>query len=60
MRNDKLDVLRRKSCQLQALLHGISGEGLEAFNTLTEDLQGNFLWLACDLIDEIYAALRED
>ncbi len=45
------------SMQLHALLAHCIGEGGEAFRNLNNQLQDNYLWLACELADEIEKTL---
>ncbi|MFL9863224.1 hypothetical protein PQR67_03440 [Paraburkholderia fungorum] len=45
------------SMQLRALLAACTGEGGEAFRSLNDELQDNYLWLASDLAAEIEKTL---
>jgi hypothetical protein len=52
------DKFAMRTAQLSALLHTISGAGQEHFNEMSQEVQGNLLWLASSLADELDAIAR--
>jgi hypothetical protein len=47
------DYAHMRAKQLSALLHMTYGGGEEAFQTLSSELQNNYLWLASSIADEL-------
>lgn len=52
---DECNALTRKLTQLQALLFMTYGEERESLNSVSEDLQDNFMWACHDMADECLA-----
>jgi hypothetical protein len=50
---DAEDQIAMRAAQLSALLQIISGAGREHFNEMSGEIQGNALWLAASLAEEI-------
>ncbi|EIN02294.1 hypothetical protein WQE_04877 [Paraburkholderia hospita] len=48
-----LDAISNKAVQLAALLNMCYGNGFENFKDMTDEVQGNVLWLASDLAEQI-------
>ncbi|TCG03508.1 hypothetical protein BZM27_47960 [Paraburkholderia steynii] len=48
-----LDTISNKAVQLAALLNMCYGNGFENFKDMTDEVQGNVLWLASDLAQQI-------
>lgn len=55
---DSLDALKGKAAKLAALICSISGEGFEAFETLSVEHRENILWLASDMAEDVNALVR--
>lgn len=55
--SDAFERAHTISMQLRALLAACTGEGGDAFRSLNDELQDNYLWLACDLASEIEKTL---
>ncbi len=55
--SDAFEHAHTCAIQLRALLVHCVGEGGEAFRALNEQMQDNYLWLACDLVEEIEKTL---
>lgn len=51
--NDARDQLCMRAAQLSALMHVLVGQGQEHFQSLSDEIQGNILWLVSSLADEI-------
>ena len=47
-----IDALIEKTAQLQALLEMTYGEAREAFDNMTDELRGNFLWTCSRLASD--------
>ena len=55
--SDAFERAHTCAIQLRALLVHCVGEGGESFRSLNETMQDNYLWLACDLVEEIETTL---
>lgn len=52
-RGDAVNFATMRTAQLSSLLHLIVGEGFETFSSYNEEIQGNILWLAADLAEDV-------
>ena len=52
---DDCNRLTRKLSQLEAVLHGTYGESQESFDSMGDDLRGNYMWACADLAGDCKA-----
>ncbi|MCA7956400.1 hypothetical protein LGM14_02650 [Burkholderia multivorans] len=57
MRNATLDILHRKTTQLEAMVAMLSGVAGAAYAELTDAERGNYAWVMADLVADIKSAL---
>lgn len=50
---EALSEIGGKAAQLRALLNMCYGGGFDSFKNMTDEMQGNALWLAADLAEQI-------
>ncbi|MFM2059035.1 MAG: hypothetical protein RLY71_3420 [Pseudomonadota bacterium] len=51
--NEAGDLLTARTAQLSALMHLLTGDGFENFQTYNNEIQHNVLWLVSDLAQQI-------
>ncbi|MBK6852107.1 MAG: hypothetical protein IPG93_10910 [Burkholderiales bacterium] len=49
------DRLTARTAQLSALMHTLTGEGFASFDTYSDTIRHDVLWLVCDLAAEVNA-----
>jgi hypothetical protein len=57
MHNATLDILNRKTLQLESMVAMLSSVAGSAFGDLTTADRGNFTWLMADLVSDIRTAV---